>query len=260
MHFFSWGWFWLPPPVRCHKTPSIVLQALCLSDLIPWFYWSLLLYNCKGIYNHKAICNHCLTPLHVNIHTWYCSYINLLDYEGDPGPLGVYHAYGICIIFFLKSANLWILKNKRTQESWIVDMFQWLVFFSFHIKKCLIKLLGLSIESSLSSSNIKCWAFISMFCWHMNSNKPGRKHAVTVIPIGPWESHCHDGSSHLHTQLHPQGQGTNRGRIRRKKTMASSSPGWGFYTVTLRHKWNLSAESDVFHLPPSWPIMDLPQF
>ena len=88
-HFLFW----------CHETPSIVLQALCLSDRIPWFYLSLLLYNCKGIYNHKAICNHCLIPLHVNIHTWYCSYINLLDYEGDPGHLGVYHAYGICIIF-----------------------------------------------------------------------------------------------------------------------------------------------------------------
>ena len=32
---FSWGWFWLLHPVQCHKPPSIVLQALCLSDLIP---------------------------------------------------------------------------------------------------------------------------------------------------------------------------------------------------------------------------------
>ena len=28
-------------------TPFIVLQALCLSDLIPWIYLSLPLYNCK---------------------------------------------------------------------------------------------------------------------------------------------------------------------------------------------------------------------
>ena len=33
---FSWEWFWSPPSVQCHKPPSIVLQALCLSDLIPW--------------------------------------------------------------------------------------------------------------------------------------------------------------------------------------------------------------------------------
>ena len=28
---FSWGWYWLLPPVQCHKTQSIVLQALCLE-------------------------------------------------------------------------------------------------------------------------------------------------------------------------------------------------------------------------------------
>ena len=32
---FSWGWSWSLPPVQCHKPLSIVLQALCLSDLIP---------------------------------------------------------------------------------------------------------------------------------------------------------------------------------------------------------------------------------
>ena len=45
---FSWGWFWSPPPVQCHEPPSVVLQALCVSDLIPWIYLSLILYNHKG--------------------------------------------------------------------------------------------------------------------------------------------------------------------------------------------------------------------
>ena len=45
---FSWGWSWSLPPVQCHEPPSIVLQALYLSDLIPWIYLSLPLYNCKG--------------------------------------------------------------------------------------------------------------------------------------------------------------------------------------------------------------------
>ena len=45
---FSWGWFWSPPPIQCYKPPSIVLKALCLSDLIPWIYLSLALYNHKG--------------------------------------------------------------------------------------------------------------------------------------------------------------------------------------------------------------------
>ena len=34
-------------PVQSHEPPSIVLQALCLSDLIPWNYVSLPLYTCK---------------------------------------------------------------------------------------------------------------------------------------------------------------------------------------------------------------------
>ena len=45
---FSWGWSWSLPPVQCQEPPSIVLQALCLSDLNPWIYFSLPLYNRKG--------------------------------------------------------------------------------------------------------------------------------------------------------------------------------------------------------------------
>ena len=45
---FSWGWSWSLPPVQGHEPPFIVLQALCLSDWIPWIYLSLPLYNSKG--------------------------------------------------------------------------------------------------------------------------------------------------------------------------------------------------------------------
>ena len=41
---FPWGWSWSLPPVQCHEPPSIVLQELCLSALIPWIYLSLPLY------------------------------------------------------------------------------------------------------------------------------------------------------------------------------------------------------------------------
>ena len=44
---FSWGWSWFLSPVQCHEPPSIVHQALCLADLIPWIYLSLPLYNCR---------------------------------------------------------------------------------------------------------------------------------------------------------------------------------------------------------------------
>ena len=37
---FSWWWFWSLPPICCYEPPSIVLQALHLSDLIPWIYLS----------------------------------------------------------------------------------------------------------------------------------------------------------------------------------------------------------------------------
>ena len=38
---FSWGWSWSLSPVQCHKPPSIVLQVLYLSHLIPWLCFSL---------------------------------------------------------------------------------------------------------------------------------------------------------------------------------------------------------------------------
>ena len=45
---FSLAWFWSLSPVQCYEPPSIVTQALCLSDLIPLIYLSLLLYSHKG--------------------------------------------------------------------------------------------------------------------------------------------------------------------------------------------------------------------
>ena len=45
---FSRGWFWSPPPVQCYKPLSILLQAICLPDLIPWIYSS------PPLNNHKA--------------------------------------------------------------------------------------------------------------------------------------------------------------------------------------------------------------
>ena len=44
---FSLGWFWSPPAIQSYKPLSIVLQALCLPDLIPGIYLLPPLYN-KG--------------------------------------------------------------------------------------------------------------------------------------------------------------------------------------------------------------------
>ena len=46
--FSSLGRFWSPPSSQCHEPPSVVLQAICLSDVMPWTYLSISLYNCKG--------------------------------------------------------------------------------------------------------------------------------------------------------------------------------------------------------------------
>ena len=49
LHFFFLGMVLITAScVQCYEPPSGVLQALCLSDLIPWIYLSLPLYNCKG--------------------------------------------------------------------------------------------------------------------------------------------------------------------------------------------------------------------
>ena len=47
-HLLFLGMVWLPPSVQCYRIPSIVLQGLCLPDLICWIYSSPPLYNCKG--------------------------------------------------------------------------------------------------------------------------------------------------------------------------------------------------------------------
>ena len=44
---FSWGWSWSLPNLQFHEPSSIVLHD-CLSDLTPWIYLSLPLYNHKG--------------------------------------------------------------------------------------------------------------------------------------------------------------------------------------------------------------------
>ena len=44
----SWVWFWWPP-IKCHDTLSIAVQALFLSDLIAWILLSLPLYNHRDL-------------------------------------------------------------------------------------------------------------------------------------------------------------------------------------------------------------------
>jgi len=45
---FPLGWFWSLSPVQCYESPSIVIQELCLSHLIPQIYSS------PPHYNHRV--------------------------------------------------------------------------------------------------------------------------------------------------------------------------------------------------------------
>jgi len=48
LHLFFLGLFLITASCTISQPLSIILQALCLSHLIPWIYLSLSLYNCKG--------------------------------------------------------------------------------------------------------------------------------------------------------------------------------------------------------------------
>ena len=48
LHFFFFGMVLVTTSCTVYEHPSIVLEALCLSDLIPWLCLSLPLYNRKG--------------------------------------------------------------------------------------------------------------------------------------------------------------------------------------------------------------------
>jgi len=64
LHFLSRGWFCSLPPVQCYEPQSIVLQALCLPDLILWIYSLPPLCNHKGFYLS---------------HTWMAQWFSLLS-------------------------------------------------------------------------------------------------------------------------------------------------------------------------------------
>ena len=66
LHFFSWGWFWFWYNVT--GLLPIVLQAVCLSDLISWTYLSLLQYNHKGfdLYLNGLVVFHTFFNLSLN--------------------------------------------------------------------------------------------------------------------------------------------------------------------------------------------------
>ena len=56
LHFFFLRLVLITACLQCPKPPSIVLQAFCLSNVIPWISFSLPLYNRKGF--HLVMSHH----------------------------------------------------------------------------------------------------------------------------------------------------------------------------------------------------------
>ena len=68
---FSWEWSWSLPHVRCHKPWSIVLQALCLSDIIPWIYSSLPLWlEYRSTWFQNQVLNSAFLSCHPCMKDW----------------------------------------------------------------------------------------------------------------------------------------------------------------------------------------------
>ena len=82
---FSWGWSWSLPLVQCYEPLSLVLQALCLSDLIPWIYLSLLLYNHKGIWFRSSLNGLVIFPTFFNLSLNLALRSSWSEPQSDPG-------------------------------------------------------------------------------------------------------------------------------------------------------------------------------
>ena len=59
----SLGWIYLLPPIQYCGPLAIVLQTICLLDLIPWFYLSPPLYNHRGFDLHCTWLAYWFSPL-----------------------------------------------------------------------------------------------------------------------------------------------------------------------------------------------------
>ena len=84
LHFFFLGMALIPALGQCHEPPPIILQALCLSDLIPWIYFSLPVYYHKVFdLGHTWVASGLLYFLHSSVGKE--SACNAVDLGSDPG-------------------------------------------------------------------------------------------------------------------------------------------------------------------------------
>jgi len=98
---FSLGWFWSPPPVQCYRPPSIVLQVLCLPDLIPWIYSS------PPLYNHSVWFRSCLNGLVV-----FPAFFNLsLNFAMRSSWSEPQSAHSLVIADFVEFLHLWLQRT-----------------------------------------------------------------------------------------------------------------------------------------------------
>ena len=98
-------WSWSLPPVQCQEPPTIVLQALSLSGLIAWIYFSLPLYNHKGFDLGHTWMVYILHSLHSTFPTFFNLSMNLAISSSWSVPQsGPSLAFANCIEFL----HLWM--------------------------------------------------------------------------------------------------------------------------------------------------------
>ena len=127
---FDLGWFWSLPSIQCYEPLSIVLQALCISDPIPWNYSSFPLYNPKGFrsYPNDLVVFPTFLNLSLNfsIRSWVIvssrSYFCSL-YRASPSwaAKSIFNLISVLTIWWYPSIELplVLLEERVCQDQWI---------------------------------------------------------------------------------------------------------------------------------------------
>ena len=83
-HFCFSGVVFTPPPVQCYEPLSRLLQVPCLSDLIPWIYLSLPLYN-QGVWFRSYLNGLVIFPTFFNLSPKFAIMSSWSEQQSAPG-------------------------------------------------------------------------------------------------------------------------------------------------------------------------------
>ena len=156
-HYAFFGrWSWSLPPVQCHEPLSIILQASCLSDLRPWIYFSLSLYNHKG-------------------YIWFRSYLNglvifpyFLQFKSEFGNKDhdlSHHQLPVLFLLTVKSSSIFGCKEYSQYDFCIDSLMMSIcrVFSCVAERGCLLWPV-LSLGKALLAFDLLCFVLQGQIC------------------------------------------------------------------------------------------------